>query len=70
MRLAGIVLVVLGVLSLVYQGLIYTSQEKLIDLGKVEIFATKEKKIPLPPVVSGLAILVGTALILARRRKS
>ena len=31
--LVGIVLIVLGVLALAYQGITYTTREKVIDLG-------------------------------------
>jgi hypothetical protein len=69
MKLAGIVLIVLGVLALVYQGIQYTTKEKLIDLGPLKVTATEKKTIPLPPIVGGVALVAGIALILADRKK-
>lgn len=70
MKLAGIVLIVLGALALAYQGIRYTTREKLIDLGPLKVTATEERNIPLPPVVGGIAVVAGIALVLADRKKS
>ena len=69
MKLAGIILIVLGALALVYQGIRYTTREKLIDFGPLKITASEEKSIPLPPIVGGVAIIAGVALVLADRKK-
>ncbi len=70
MKLLGIILVVLGVLALVYQGIQYTSREKIIDIGSIKVSADTKKRIPLPPIVGGLALVAGIALILADRKKA
>jgi len=69
MKLVGIIFIVLGVLALAYQGIRYTTQEKLIDIGPLKVTATEKKTIPLPPIVGGVALVAGIALILADRRK-
>jgi uncharacterized membrane protein YidH (DUF202 family) len=69
MKLVGIVLIVLGVLALAYQGIRYTTHEKLIDIGPLKVTATEKKNIPLPPIVGGVAIVAGIGLILVERRK-
>jgi hypothetical protein len=69
MKLAGIVLIILGVLALVYQGIQYTTQEKLIDIGPLKVTATEKKTIPLPPILGGVAVVAGIALVLADRKK-
>jgi hypothetical protein len=70
MKLAGIILVVLGVLALAYQGIRYTTREKLIDLGPLKVTASERKTIPLPPIVGGIALAAGIALILQDRKKT
>jgi uncharacterized membrane protein YidH (DUF202 family) len=65
----GIILIVLGVLALAYQGIRYTTQEKVIDVGSLHVTTTEKKNIPLPPIVGGVAIVAGIALIFAERRK-
>jgi len=69
MKLTGIVLIVLGVLALAYQGIRYTTREKVVDLGSIEVTAKERKTIPLPPIVGGLAIAAGIAMVYADRRK-
>ncbi len=69
MKLTGIVLIVLGVLALAYQGIRYTTREKLIDIGPLKVTASEKKTIPLPPIVGGVAIVAGIAMIYADRRK-
>lgn len=70
MKLAGIVLIVLGALALAYQGIRYTTREKLIDLGPLKVTATEQRNIPLPPIVGGIAVVAGIALILTDRKKN
>jgi hypothetical protein len=69
MKLLGIILIILGILALVYQGIRYTTQEKLVDIGSLHVTTTERKTIPLPPIVGGIALVAGIALVLAERRK-
>jgi len=51
--LAGIALILLGILGLSYNRITYTSKEKILDIGPIEATAEKEKSIPLPPLWVG-----------------
>jgi len=62
--LVGIALIILGVLALAYQGITYTTREKVIDLGPLKASVDKEKNIPLPPIVGVLALAGGVALVI------
>lgn len=66
--LAGIVLIVLGVLSFAYQGISVTTQKKVVDVGPVH--ATKDEKhtLPLPPVLGGLLVIGGVVLPVSGQR--
>lgn len=68
--LVGVVLIVLGVLALAYQGITYTTREKVVDLGPLKITADKEKSIPLPPILGALALAGGVVLIIVGVRRS
>ena len=61
--LAGLVLLILGVVSLAYQGITYTTQKKVLDVGPLQ--ATKEERhtVPLPPVLGCLALMGGVVLL-------
>ena len=65
-RLVGVVLVVLGIAGLAYGGLSWTSREKVIDAGPIEITADKTERLPLPPLVGGLLLVAGVVLILKK----
>ena len=67
--IVGIVLIVLGVVALAYQGITYTSRETVIDIGPLHATADREKTLPLPPVVGGIALAGGIALLVAGARK-
>jgi uncharacterized membrane protein len=68
MGIVGIILIVLGVIALAYQGITYTTKEKVVDLGPLKVEATKEKTIPLPPIVGGVALVGGIVLLIASSR--
>jgi uncharacterized membrane protein len=66
----GIILIVIGVIALAYQGITYTTREKVVDIGPIQMTANKTKTIPLPPIVGGIALLGGIVLVVAGGRKS
>jgi len=59
----GIVLIVLGGLMLAYQGINYTREKNVLDVGSVHVTAETHQRIPLPPVFGGLAIVGGVVLL-------
>jgi len=65
----GIVLIVLGVAGLVFQGITYTTREKVVDIGVLQVTAEKEKTIPIPAIVGGLALAGGVAIVVVAARK-
>ena len=69
-KLLGIVLIILGVVAFAYQGITYTTQEKVLDIGPLKATVEKEKTIPLPPLVGGAALIGGIVLLLVGARKS
>ena len=62
--LIGIALIILGVLALVYQGITYTSHEKLIDIGPIHATHETKKTIPLSPFLGGVALAGGIVLVI------
>jgi hypothetical protein len=70
MTLAGLVLLALGLVALVYQGFTYTTRETVIDIGPIHATAEREKTFPLPPVLGIVAVAGGVALMMAGARKS
>ena len=69
MRIIGIALIVLGIVSLALGGINYTKREKVLDVGPIQATAERQKTIPLPPLLGGLALAGGVALLIAGSRK-
>jgi hypothetical protein len=67
---AGVLFVVLGALALAYQGFTYTHQEKVLDIGPIHATADKREYVPLPPILGGLALVGGIALLVVGGRKN
>lgn len=68
--LAGIALIVLGIVPFTYQGITYTSREKVIDIGPLHATAETQKTIPLSPLLGGLVLVGGIVLVVVGAKKS
>jgi hypothetical protein len=68
-RIVGIVLIVIGVISLALGGISYTRREKVLDIGPLEATAERQRTIPLPPLLGGLALAGGIVLMIAGAKK-
>jgi len=62
--LIGILLIILGVIALAYQGVSYTTQEKAIDIGPVQVTTEKTHTIPFAPVVGITMLVCGAGLVI------
>jgi uncharacterized membrane protein len=66
--LVGILLILLGVISLAYQGITYTTHKKVLDLGPLQATTEEHKTIPLPPILGGIALLGGVVVLASGKR--
>lgn len=69
MAIAGVLLIVLGLAALAYQGITYTSRETVLDIGPITATAEREKTFPLPPVIGVAAVVGGIGLLVVGMRK-
>jgi hypothetical protein len=67
--IAGILFIVLGIIALSYNRITYTKEEKIVEIGPFTATAEREKSIPLPPMLGGLALIAGAGMIAAGYRK-
>ncbi len=65
----AIILIAIGVVSLAYQGITYTTREKVLEVGPIKATAEKEKTSPLPPILGGLALAGGVVLLVVGARR-
>lgn len=66
----AIILILIGLGTLVYNGFTYTQREKVAEIGNVEVTANTQKTVYISPVVSGLTLVVGIMLLLIGRKGS
>jgi uncharacterized membrane protein len=67
--LVGILLIVLGGLALAYQGFTYTHKEKVLDLGPIHATREEHEQVSIPPILGGLALVGGIALLVVGGKK-
>jgi len=67
--LIGIILIVIGIIAFTYQGITYTTREKVIDLGPLQVTAEKTRTLPLTPIVGGIALVGGIVLLVMGNKK-
>ena len=65
----AVILIALGIAALAYQGITYTTREKVVDLGPIQMTAEKTKTIPLPPILGAIALVGGIVLLVVGSRK-
>jgi hypothetical protein len=69
-NLIAIVLLVIGIISLGYQGITYTTHKKVVDIGPIQATRQEHKTIPLPPILGVIALVGGVVVLAADRRTS
>ncbi|OHB33629.1 MAG: DUF3185 domain-containing protein [Desulfuromonadaceae bacterium GWC2_58_13] len=65
----GIVLIVVAVIAFAYQGISYTTREKVVDLGPLQMTTEKTRTLPLPPIVGAVALVGGIVLLVMGSKK-
>jgi drug/metabolite transporter (DMT)-like permease len=68
--LVGVLLIVIGIISLAYQGIHYTTQKKVLDVGPIHATEEQHHTIPLPPILGALALIGGVVVLVAGNKAS
>ncbi len=66
----GALLILLGLIVLSVGGFSFTRREKVAEVGPIEVTAERERSVPLPPIVGGLAIAGGLLVLVASARRA
>ena len=69
MRLAGIVLIILGVIGLIWGGITYTKRKDTVSVGPISATVQQKETFPISPLVSGIALIAGVGLLVAGGRR-
>ena len=68
-NIIAIILIAVGVVVFTYQGITYTTREKVVDLGPIQMTAEKTKTLPLPPILGAIALVGGIVLLVVGNRR-
>jgi hypothetical protein len=68
-KLSGFILIGLGLAALAYQGFSYTTREKVVDFGPLQVTSEKTHTLPLPPIAGAIALVGGIALLVMAGKK-
>ena len=66
----GILLIIVGIVGFAWGGLHWSTEKKDAQLGPLEIKHTENQGINFPPIVSGICLVGGIALVAIGARKS
>ncbi len=70
LAIIGVILIIVGIVALAYQGISYTTKEKVLDIGPLKVETEKQKTIPLPPILGVAALAVGVVLVVVGMRRT
>lgn len=70
MRIFGIILIVVGILTFALPYLTFTKKEKVLDIGPIEAVKTEKQSIPVSPIIGVVLVAGGVALTIASRKGS
>jgi hypothetical protein len=66
----GIALIILGVVGFAVGHIDFTTKEKVVDIGPLEITADKKHDIAIPDIAAGIALAAGLPLVFVGARKA
>jgi uncharacterized membrane protein YidH (DUF202 family) len=69
MRILGIVLICIGLLTLALPYVTFTKQEKVIDIGPLEAVAETKERIPVSPIIGAVVLIAGAGIVIASMKK-
>ena len=69
MKTFGIVLIVAGILMMIFTGINFTTEKKVVDAGPIEINKKEDKRVGWPTYAGGIVAVVGVVLVVAGRKK-
>jgi hypothetical protein len=66
--LVGLILIVLGCVGLIYGGITWTKRRDTVGLGPIEVTTTQKETVPISPIIGGILLVAGVAVVVATKR--
>jgi hypothetical protein len=70
LTITGVILIIVGVVLLVYQGFTFTREKKVIDVGPIQATATTHERVPIPPIIGWVVTAGGLVLLVTGLTRS
>lgn len=64
----GILLIIVGIVGFALGGFSFTHEKKDVNAGPIQISHKQTKTIPIPPILSGIALIGGIGLVVVGAR--
>ena len=62
LTITGVILVIVGVVLLIYQGFTITREKTVLDVGPIQATTTTHERVPIPPIIGW--VVTGGGLVL------
>lgn len=62
--IAGLVLIIVGIVGFTIGGVSFTHEKKDVDLGPLQVSHKQKSTIPIPPILSTIALVGGIVVII------
>ncbi|PZX53808.1 hypothetical protein LV84_02916 [Algoriphagus ratkowskyi] len=69
MKIFSIVLIVAGILMLFSNSFSFTTKEKIVDAGPIQISADKQREVNWPTYAGGIILAAGVILLVVDQKK-
>lgn len=68
-RIAGLVLIVVGIVALAWGGVFWTERDTVLDVGPLEVTTERTEGVSLPPILGIISLIGGIALVALPERR-
>jgi hypothetical protein len=65
----GILLILVGIVGFAVGGISFTHEKKDVDLGPLQVSHKEKSTLPISPILSGLSLISGVALVVVGARR-
>jgi hypothetical protein len=69
MKILSYVLIAAGILMLFFNSFSFTTKEKVVDAGPIQISADKENEVNWPSYAGGIVLAAGVVLLFVNQKK-
>ena len=70
MKTVGVILIVAGIVMLIFRSFTYTKEQKVVDLGPLQISEKQKETINWPIYAGAVAVIAGIAVVLIDKKKA